>query len=94
MSVMELKWWVGEHAAFSKQDVLCGLEDAIPEANSQNAEASPEDAATLPTTANIEGVELQPVTTQGTDSTILAEPATPSAKTNPPAATEVLPKKR
>ena len=32
------------------------------------------------------------MTTQGTDSTILAEPATSSAKTNPPAAVEVLPK--
>ena len=77
----------------SGSDVLCGLEDTIPEARSQNTEASPEDAITLPATADIEGVKPQPVTTQGTDNTIPAEPATSSAETNPPAAAEVLPKK-
>ena len=81
-----------EHATFSKQDVLCGLEDAIPEAKSQNTEASPEDAITPATTANIKGVEPQSVTNQGTDSTVLAEYATSSAKTNPPAVAEALPK--
>ena len=90
MSVMELKWQIGEHAAFSKQDVFCGLEDTIPEAKSQNTKALPEDAITLPTTAHIEGVEPQPMTTQGTDSTVLAKPATLSPKTNLPAAAEVL----
>ena len=93
ISVVELRWQLGEHFAFSKQDVLCGLEDAIPEARSQNTEASPEDAITLPTTTNIEGVKPQPMTTQGTDNTIPVEPATSSAETNPPAATEVCPKK-
>ena len=56
MSVVELRWQVGEHVTFSKWDVLCGLEDAVPEARSQNTEA---------TTANIEDVEPQPMTTQG-----------------------------
>ena len=92
MSVIELKWQVGEHAAFSKWDVLCSLEDTIPEARSQNTEGSPEDAITLPPTTNIGGVEPQPITTQGTDNTILAELATSPAETNPPVATEVLPK--
>ena len=92
VSLTQLRWQVGEHFAFSKWDVLCGLEDTIPEARSQNTKASPEDAITLPATANIEGVEPQPVTTQGTDDTVPAEPTTLSAETNPPAAAEVLPK--
>ena len=92
MSVMELKWQIGEHAAFSKQDVFCGLEDAIPEVKSQNTKASPGDAITPPAAANVEGVEPQPMTTQGTDGTFLAESATLSAMTNLPAAAKVLPK--
>ena len=92
MSILELRWQVGEHIAFSKWDVLCGLEDAIPEARSQGTKALPEDAITPPATTNIEGVEPQPMTTQGTDNTILAEPATSSAETNLPAAAVVLPK--
>ena len=79
---------MGRHVAFNKQDVLCGLEDA----RSQSTKASPEDAITLPATADIEGVEPQPITTQGTGSTIIAKPATLSAETNPPAATEVFSK--
>ena len=92
MGVVELRWQVGEHIPFSKWDVLCGLEDAILEARSQNTKTSPEDAITLPTTTNIEGVKPQPMTTQWTDNTIPAEPATSSAETNLPVATEVLTK--
>ena len=94
MSVMELKWQICEHATFSKQDVFCGLEDAIPEAKSQNSKASPEDTITPPAAVDIEGVEPQPVTTQGTDSTILAEPTTSSAKTKLPVAIKFSPKMR
>ena len=83
MSVMELKWQVEDHAAFSKHDVLCGLEDTIHEAKSQNTKALPEDVVTPPATANIEGVEPQLMTTQGTDSTILAEPSTCSHRSSP-----------
>ena len=90
-SVAELKWQVGEQAAFSKWDVLCGLENAIPEARSQNTKASSEDVVTPPTTADIEGVETQLATTQETDNTILAEPIASSAETNLPAVAEVLP---
>ena len=64
----------------------------MPEARSQNTMASTEDAISLPTTADIEGVEPQAVTSQRTDNIILAEPATLSAETNPPVAAEVLPK--
>ena len=74
----------------NKQYVFCGLEDAIPEARSQNNKASPGGAITLPITSDIEGIEPQPVTTQGTNNTILVKPTTLSAETNPPAATEVL----
>ena len=42
------------HVVFSKWNVLCSLEDAIPEARSQNTEALPEDAITLPTTTDVE----------------------------------------
>ena len=52
----------------------------------------PEDTVTPPVTADIEGVEPLPVTTQRTDSTVLAEPTTSSAETVPPVAAEVLPK--
>ena len=94
MSVVELRWWVGEHIAFSKWDVLCGLKNAIPEPRSQNTEASPEDAIAWPATADIEGVDPQPVTTQWTDNTILAEPTTLSAETNLAVAIEFSPKMR
>ena len=57
MNVVELRWQVGEHITFSKWDVLCGLEDVVPEARNQNTEASPEDAITPPATANVEGVK-------------------------------------
>ena len=74
MSVLELKWQVEEHIAFSKPDVFSSLKDAIPEARSQNAKASPEGTITLPITSNTGGVELLPATTHGTDNGILALP--------------------
>ena len=81
MIVAELKWQVGEQAAFSKWDVLYGLENAIPETRSQNAEASSEDVINPPTTTDIKGVEPQLAMTQETDNTILAEPIASSAET-------------
>ena len=90
MSVLELRWHVGKHIVFRKWDVLCSLGDT----RSQSTKASSEDTITLPTSTDIEGVEPQPVTTQGTGSTVLAKPATLSAETNPSVATEVPPKIR
>ena len=74
MSVMELKQRVEEHVAFSKWDIFCGLEKAIPEAGGQDTEASPEGSAMPPTTSEIEGVEPHPIMTHGTDNTMLGSP--------------------
>ena len=93
MSVIELKWQVGGHVTFSKQDVFWGLEDAVSEARNQNTKASPEGTVTPPTTANIEGMGPQPMMTQRTDNPILVEPTTLSTETNLTAAAEALPKR-
>ena len=92
MSVIELKQQVGGHVAFSKWDVFRGLEDAVSEARSQNTKGSPGGTITLPPTADIEGVESQPMMTQRTDNPIIVEPTTSSTETNLTAATEALPK--
>ena len=85
MSVVELKWWVERHIAFSKWDVFSGLEDAILNARSQNAEASPKGTITLPIASDIGGVEPLPATTHGTDNTIIGSPECTPYDGAPPA---------
>ena len=94
MSVLELKWQAEGHVAFNKWDVFSSLKEAIPKARSQNAEASPEGAVTLPIASDIRTDNAILALSEWTsdDGAPPAEPTTLSTETNPPVSTQVLPK--
>ena len=63
MSIVELRWQVEGHFAFSKQDILHNLGGTVPEARSQDTEASQEGTIAPPTTTAIGSVEHCPAKT-------------------------------